>query len=78
MKEKISLTIIFVFFLAVLCLFASCGSSSKTKATNDNEEWVYVQTGTANSPSFNPKQITQEQYAATKRDVQHFIEELTL
>jgi len=79
MKEKIPLIIILIVFLAVLCSFTSCGSSSsKTKATDDKEEWAYVQTGTANSPSFNPKQISQEQYAATKRDVQHFIEELNL
>jgi len=79
MKEKIYLIIIPVVFLAVLCLFVSCGSSSKTKPTDNNnekknEEWVYVQTGT----TFNPNQISKEQYAATMEDVRHFIEELNL
>ena len=74
MKEKIPSIIIFVVFLAVLCLSVSCSSSSKNKTTDNanNEEWVYVKTGTA----FNPNQISKEQYALTMEDVRHFIEEL--
>jgi len=74
MKEKIPLFIIPLIFLAVLCLFVSCGSSSKNKTSDDNEEWVYVQTGTP----FNPNQISREQYDSTMEDVRHFIEELNL
>jgi hypothetical protein len=64
MREKIPLFIV----LVVLCLFVSCGSSSKNKAI-DNEEWSYVQSGAA-------FKVSKEQYTSTKEDVQHFIEGL--
>ncbi|MDR0302539.1 MAG: hypothetical protein LBI04_09550 [Treponema sp.] len=66
--KKRALFVIPSVFLAVLCLFVSCGSSSK-KTTD--ETWGYVQTGT-----FNPNQVSQAQYTSTKEDVQHFMEEL--
>jgi len=68
MKEKIPLFIISAVFLTVLCLFVSCGSSSKPKNT-DNEEWNYVQTGTIYN-------VSKDEYTSTKEDVQHFIEGL--
>jgi len=75
MKNKTPLFLIPLVLLAGFCLFASCGSSSKNKASDDKkEEWVYVQSGTP----FNPKQISKEQYDSTMEDVRHFIEELNL
>jgi hypothetical protein len=69
MKElKIQFYVISFVFLAVLCLSVSCKSSSKTKASG-SEEWTYVQSGTT-------FKVTNEQYASTKEDVQHFIDGL--
>jgi hypothetical protein len=73
MKEKLPLFIIPSVFLAVLCFFVSCGSSSKTNTTN-KDEWAYVQTGT----TFNPNQVSKEQYDATMEDVKHFIDALNI
>jgi hypothetical protein len=68
MRKKLPLFIVPAVFLAVLCLFASCGSSSKTQ-TADNEEMKPVQTGPTAT-------VSREQYTSTKEDVQHFIEGL--
>ena len=65
MKAKKTLLIIFPVFLAVLCLFISCGSHSKPK---DNDELTYVKIGTV--------KISKEEYNSTMADVQNFIEEL--
>jgi hypothetical protein len=67
MEVKKPLFIISPVFLVVLCLFISCGSSSLSK-NNDKEELTYVKKRTS--------KISKEEYAATKIDVQHFIEEL--
>jgi len=68
MEKKPSLSIILAVFTVILCLFTSCGSSSKTK-NSDNDDMSYVHAGAG----FN---VTKEQYASTKEDVQHFIEKL--
>jgi len=68
MKAKIPILFILAVFSAFLCLFSACGSSSKPKDLDDGE-YKYVQAGT----TFN---ISKEQYASTKEDVQHFIENL--
>jgi len=68
MKEKKLLFVVPAAFTAVLCLFISCASSSKTVKTN-TEEMSYVQ------PDTNFK-VSKEQYISTKEDVQHFIERL--
>jgi hypothetical protein len=69
MKEvKIPFFVISAVFLAVLCLFISCNSSSKNKPAG-SDEWGYLQSETA-------FHITKEQYVETKEEVQHFIEGL--
>jgi hypothetical protein len=67
MKAKIPLYIIPPVFLTIFCFFLSCGSSTKHQNT-DKEEIPYVQKG--------PIKVSKQEYASTKVDVQHFIEEL--
>jgi hypothetical protein len=67
MKAKNPLFITSLLFLAVLCLFISCNTSTKPK-NKDKEESTQAQTG--------PMKISKAEYDSTKVDVQHFIEEL--
>jgi hypothetical protein len=75
-----------IMLLPILLLAVSCKSAPKTTETRpeeDSTEWAYIQTEqteqTAQNetkPEFNPYQVSEEYYASTKEDVQHFIEEL--
>jgi hypothetical protein len=67
MNAKKPLLIISLVFLAVLCLFISCGSPANSKK-NDKEELAPIKKKTI--------KISKEEYNSTMIDVQHFIEEL--
>jgi hypothetical protein len=66
MKIKTPLLIIPPLFLAVLCLFISCNSTSDP---HNNKEEV-------TSAATEPVKVSKEEYNSTKTDVQHFIEQL--
>jgi len=68
MKAKVLILNTLVTFLAALCLFASCGTPSKTQNTGKNEQ--------GNAKQEASYQASKEEYTSTKEEVRLFIERL--